>query len=241
MYILTSKTGILTGKLLGNLLNLNVFTKPQETSPIIRWGNSTGAYMYETIFNDRKLIDVASSKLMFSCWMAQTELAFIKLINTIPEHYPIFVRTLLNSYSGRGIVICKTEEEYEKYKDYYYSYFVPFRFELRVHCLNGIVSKIFKKECSTEEQDIPVRNSENNYHFSSRNINLYPKVHALVEEFFKVFPMKMVGLDLGYSEVEGRYYIIEANSCPSLNENTAELYANFIKENNNEFDWAGSH
>jgi glutathione synthase/RimK-type ligase-like ATP-grasp enzyme len=233
-YILSAKTGIVTARNLANLLDIKAKLNPRINPPLIRWGNSSNIYIKDTKLNDPNLMRIASNKLSFSQFSEKNEIESIILYNgVVPKSYPIFVRTLLNSYSGKGIVIAEDENTYLKYRNYPYSLFKNFQFELRVHVLGGKVVKIFRKEKDNEndnEQKYPIRNIKNGYHFSVRNINNYPKVNAIAESLYKKFPLEMMGLDLGYVEEEHKYYIIEVNTCPSLNDETIKLYVDFLKE-----------
>lgn len=231
-YILSSRTGIVTARNLAEILNIKAKINPRENSPLIRWGNSSNIYKYDTLFNEPNLVQIASNKESFSNFAKEKNINAVVLERGIPKSYPIFVRTLLNSYSGKGIVIAENEEQYLPYKNYSYSIFKKFAFELRVHVLGGKVVKILKKEKNdgVDEVKLPIRNTMNGYHFALKDINNYPKVIPVMESLFINFPLQMMGVDIGYVNDEHKYYIIEVNTCPSLNVETIKIYADFLRE-----------
>lgn len=233
-YILSSKTGIVSARILANLLNIKVYQTINKInkgiSPIIRWGNSQNNGNNDTEYNSIEVIKTVSNKLLFSEFCKGEGIPQLTLYRGIPEKYPVFVRTLLNSYGGRGIEIINSDEEYEKLQEHPFSYFVKFDFELRCHVLNGEIVKIFKKipPDGMEEKEFPIRNQDNGYHFSLRNIDKYPKARDICHFLYEKLNIKFCGVDLGYDPTSKDYTIIEVNSCPGLNEETSKIYAEFL-------------
>ena len=171
--------------------------------------------------------------MLFSTFAKENSIIHLELLRTeFPEKFPVVIRTLLNSYGGKGIVLATNEQEFTPYyKKYFYTYFEPLAFELRVHVLEGNIIKIFKKVRAEEEAELyPIRNNDRGYHFSVRNVENYPKLTDYVHNLYEKFPMKMMGLDVGYSAEKRQYITIEVNSCPSLNELTINEYVNYLRD-----------
>jgi len=235
-YILTSKSGIITARRLANLLNMNCYLQPKIISPAIRWGNTNGDYLQDTELNDKNLIIKASSKVSFSELMEISGVPNVTLYkNILPESYPVFIRTLTRSSCGKGIKIVTNEEEFNQYRYNYYSYFYDFKFEIRVHVLDGKVVKVFKKvfmpeDGSESEETYPIRNSKNNYTFKRKNIEAFPKAINLVDKIYEVLPLRFMGVDMGFIKNYG-YKVIEVNTAPSLNGETLLLYKDFFERN----------
>jgi len=246
-YILTRKFLKPTARLLAKELGLVVRTEiVDDTFPTIRWGNSEGSSEdspsnEETIYNSPELIYFASSKKAFSTMMLEGNITVIEFHKGTPEHYPVVVRTTLSGYGGKGIVVCENWEEFGQYDACWWSYWYNFSYELGVHILGGMVVKVFRKEWSPTDEMIslgiselkyPIRNSKKGYSFKLLSIEGHPKLYKTVEEFYKVFPIQMGRLDIGWDVNSKCYRVIEFNSAPGLaeNDNTLKLYVDFLKE-----------
>ena len=143
--------------------------------------------------------------------------------------YPVVVRTILNSNQGNGIVIIKTPEEFEPYKEHYWSNWINFDFELGVHAINGEIVRVFKKICQDDEREFPIRNVGNNYKFSLRNIEKYKTLPDFISKLHEVLGFEICRYDIGWDSINKRYCCIEANTAPSLSNNfrTLEVYGNY--------------
>lgn len=156
----------------------------------------------------------------------------IKYKITEPEQndYPIVIRTVLNGNQGNGIVIAKNNTEYRPYRGNYWSNWISFEFELGVHCINGVIQRVFKKVCMDDEREFPIRNVSNNYHFAIRDVNKYKKLPEFVSKLHTVLNFEIVRYDIGWDKENKRYCCIEANTAPSLSNNieTLTMYGDYF-------------
>lgn len=226
---------LLTGK------DILVSTTPRIVPPLIRYGNMQGNYANDTSFNSKEFINICSDKLLFSEVMKENDIyspQYFRREDLISDGYfPLIIRTSLLSTGGRGIIICRNFEEFDTawggiYNDYYWTPFVNMQFELRVHVLGGEIERVFKKvKEDGYEDEFPIRNVKNGYHYSLRNQDNYPKIIDLVNKLTEIFGNNcFYGMDVGWDHINKKYFIIELNSAPNLNENTARIYAEYFIE-----------
>lgn len=103
-----------------------------------------------------------------------------------------------------------------------------------MHICNGQLLRTFIKirEEGAAQVEFPVRNSDNGWHFSLQNKPRHRvSIEALVKNLMERLPAYRKGffaLDLGWEASTKTMYIIEGNSAPGLNENTADAYARAI-------------
>ena len=150
-------------------------------------------------------------------------------LNGLPIKYPLVIRTTLNENQGKGITIAENFEQWFPYKDYYWSNWINFEFELGVHVINGEIVRVFKKICQDDEREFPIRNVGNNYKFSLRNIEKYKTLPDFIDKLHKVLEFEICRYDIGWDKENKRYVCIEANTAPSLSNNfrTLEVYGNY--------------
>lgn len=243
MHILTHKGLYNSAKLLAEKFKqargkpVFVYTdrKPEDSgAPLVRWGNGQHFFNNDTSYNSREVIGVCGSKSHFASAMQRAGIPHVEYYRgTEPNKFPVVIRTVLNGHGGEGIVICKSIEEYRRnYAGHVWSYWYNFDFELGVHILNGRVERVFKKVWKNDsaEPEFPIRNTDRGYNFSLKEIEKYPKLQTIVDEFYRAVPLKMGRLDIAWDKPNKTYRIIEANSAPSLSENvnTLNMYAEFL-------------
>ena len=208
--------------------------------PFIRYGHKGSIGIRNNAvdlnFNTRKFIEASGNKMIMSKTFTEAGVVtpqFYQMTKD-PEDYPVMVRTTLSGFKGRGIYICETTKEFESFCDQKGSFWTPFlniSREYRVHVVNNQIVKLFKKVYSGEEpEDYPIRNMDNGYHFSIRNnMNPFVKLVQFVDRICEVMPIGFTAMDIGFLENERKYILIETNSAPGLNENSAGLFVDEIK------------
>jgi len=225
-YLLLRNSTCLTGKLLAKQLGIKHYFNPRSNPPLIRWGNSSGYYDEDTEYNNREDIIVASHKVnMFNVLNNVIPLLEYKR-NSPPKKYPVFVRTLLQSSKGRGIIICNNEEEFYPYSNYYYTEYEPFTREFRVHVIKGNIVKVMEK---VSDNTIKTSDTSTYRRIDSNKLHDGKLLFTSVEKLYSTFPIGFCGIDFGYSPEKG-FVFIECNSAPSLNSLTLELYATTLKD-----------
>lgn len=247
-YLLSSSYSFPSAKLIRNCLiergvelKLTAHEERMRKYPLVRYGNSNIILWEkgeETKLNSPKIIRLTSNKKRFSDILLDVGIdapKFELLVDEkLPDDFPVVVRETLTSCGGRGIHIIEKQGELESLlnKGFYWTPYIFMDFELRVHILGGTIVKVFKKirEDGLEEERYPIRNNERGYHFSSRKVENCPKLVDVITQINDALPEKtyFMALDVGWNPDSKKYFILEGNSAPGLNENTACLYADYI-------------
>lgn len=194
---------------------------------VIRYG-STEIHEGTDTLNTLEVIRTCSNKLNFSNLMQEEDIYSPIFYRGTPREnqYPLIVRTTLNSYGGKGMILINNSNEFHYNNNVYWTPYIETQFELRVHVLGGRIIRIFKKE----DGEGYIRTSGNGWHFSLKENGSYPKVNLVVQKICNIprFANAFFALDLGWNPVNKQYLVFEANSAPGLNEHTANLYAEYI-------------
>jgi hypothetical protein len=191
---------------------------------VIRYGSTSLHEGIDTL-NSLEVIRTCSNKLSFSNMMRENNIYTPVFSRGSPSHFPIIVRTTLNSFGGRGMILVNNAKDFH-YENAYWTPYIATDFELRVHVLGGKIIRVFRKEGGENY----IRTSSNGWHFSLRENETYPKVNSVVKKIFStpMFSNCFMALDLGWDSSVKEYVVFEGNSAPGLNEHTANLYAEYI-------------
>lgn len=207
--------------------------------PTIRYGNSQRlGEESDTEINSPQAIILMSKKDHFSNTLSEHGIwcpRFTLLDSSNrPNEFPAIIRETLTASGGVGIHVVDTTEMVQTFLERrcWWTPFVQMDFELRVHIAGGVILKIFRKEFAgeNEEEKYPIRNLHRGYHFSLKETKNYPRVKDLVEKIQPHLPQGsfFYALDIGWNRERKEYFVLEANSAPGLNDNTASLYAEAI-------------
>ena len=233
-FILSNPELVASARLLAEELDIRLSVRPLEEAPSIRWGNSAGEYLKDTKYNDPVLIH-ESRKDILSDIMVMNGIPCVEIHrgDIVPDHFPVVRRNILAGAGGAGIKVIRSPEEFDARRSAAWSYWRQFDYELGVHIFDGEVLRIFKKIWTGPENEpqYPIRNSDNGYHFRLVSINSFPKLPALLKQFYRVFPIGFARLDIGWDIENRTYRIIECNSAPSVaaNHNTLAVYAEHLR------------
>lgn len=208
--------------------------KVRNKGILFRYGNDA-AVEGDTSFNSPLFISLSKNKMNFSLFCKENELYSPEYFTreVVPTEFPVVMRSTLTGYGGVGIHFARNIDEFNQTmcRTWHWTPFVRCQFELRMHLFNGEVNRIYKKEPIHEESEFPIRNSYNEYHYSLKNNDKYPKVLELgnrLGELFRPLGGKFAAVDLGWDAVNKKYFIFEINSAPGLNRTNAMEYAQFI-------------
>lgn len=243
-FILASKVSFPSAKLLRDYLGQFTSERIRVVSSenkVVNKNNILFSYGYPSEYsklNSADFIRFCSNKKVCSDYLINNGFYSPEFKRTVPlvSDYPILVRSTLTGHGGRGINICQNREQFTKVWNptYWWTKFVETNAEYRVHCFNGKILRLMRKDLvdnNVEENDYPVRNLDNGYHFSPRRLDNYDGIVRLVERLqLKLTGGIFYGLDLGYMPDKKDYFIFEINSACGLNDNTALLLAEQISE-----------
>jgi glutathione synthase/RimK-type ligase-like ATP-grasp enzyme len=242
--ILTSSVSWTSAKLLRDALEkksgneIFITDNPEKVKRgiLIRYGNSAQVHrrVDDTEFNPPDFVNFCVNKGYFSDVMNAVGIYTPEYHNdTLPNHYPVLIRKTLTGSGGRGIVVVRDEQEFLRNwnRIYKWTQFLKTNFEARVHVLDGKIARLFVKEPEGEEGPTPIRNIGHGYHFSLREDieNKYSKLKTLIQKVIAASPKShFFAADVGYDPERKEYVVFELNSAPGLNENTADIYAQFL-------------
>lgn len=241
--------------------------KYKKDDIIINWGNSVkpnfllGVDNY-IIINDFEAVENCINKLNCLTILKENNIPIISFMTskeeaetTINKGEIIYCRTLLNSKSGKGIVIADTIEKIVDSK-LYTSYFKNTN-EYRVHVFNGEIidlqekrkmseEKLLFHNISKEKRNRKIRNHDSGWCFCRNNIVFPEIISTLAIEAIKALGLTFGACDILYNEKTGKVAILEINTAPGL-EAGLETHKNyciafskyldlpFSEENYNEF------
>ena len=208
--------------------------RPRESDVIINWGSSTNPVWIEdqVDFNSCECVGRSSNKLStFIDLETYVNIPrFTTKINTAKqwttEGYKVFCRTILNSHSGKGIIIADTPEKVVPAP----LYTLEFKKtnELRLHVVNNSVLLVQEKRRRNgfNGRTNDIWNSDNEYVYCKNNIvipNLdYIKKMAI--QAVEYLGLNFAAIDIGYNQQTKEFVIFEVNTAPGLTPSTAVLY-----------------
>lgn len=232
----------------GKRLKLSGSTfNPRLGDVIINWGNSQGYPVPRVLnipvchyLNRPEDLEGASNKLSFFETVKEKHPEIIPEYWTNPEEipdsaFPIVCRTLLNSHSGRGIVLANTRDElvgaplYVKY--------LKKKEEYRVHCianqLDGeaktflVQRKARRNDC--ENPNWQVRNHANGFVFVRNDVNPPACVKEVALQAFLATGLDFGAVDVIWNEHTDKAHVLEVNTAPGLEGSTVTDYADAIR------------
>lgn len=198
----------------------------------LRYGNSSPVNCKDTEFNSPEFINLASNKKLFSDFLLKRGFYCPEFRRDTPTEFPIIIRTTLTGTGGQGIIVCRNLEEFRNNwgSNYWWTSFIHTSSEYRIHILGGVIKKIQKK-IGEDREEFPIRNMDRGYHFSVReNLDAFPKTQTLITELNKHLLGRFYSLDVGMDSDGEKLFIFEANSASGLNENTADIYSDYLIE-----------
>lgn len=149
----------------------------------------------------------------------------------VADGVPVVCRQLLNSHSGRGIVLAATAEQlaraplYTKYKKK--------RKEFRVHVFNGQVLDVSEKrklrrENRPEHFDGYIRNHANGWIFARDGVVRPDDLAGVAVAACAALGLDFGAVDVIWNEKENKCYVLEVNTAPGLEGTTLTNYTNAI-------------
>ena len=214
-----------------------------KTDVFINWGSSNikrEIIWIENYFNNPAFVEIAANKLQAFKELDGTS-PIPKFTESLEEASKwlaegvckkVVCRTLLNGYSGAGIVIADTPEQLVPAP--LYVQYIPKKHEYRVHVGFGkafFVQQKKKKKEGVENANFQIRNHQNGFIYAHLDVDLPEEIkQKCVDAIIKI------GLDFGavdviYNEKQNKYYILEINTAPGLQGTTLEKYVQMFKEN----------
>jgi hypothetical protein len=221
-----------------------LITRDSNKDILFRYGNSSPARCFSSL-NPPEFIRLLSDKERFSLFCTKYGISapiFTKLSKRLPETFPVLVRSTLKGSGSEGIYpVNDLEELSEMNTNWYWVPYYQLSKEYRVHIVDEKVVKVFCKKFNgtIDHNGIIIRNNDNSM-FSLVNFEggleegkynkMKEMVDSLIYELGNSFKDSHLffALDIGWAKGKKDYIILEGNSAPGLNEDTALKYAEIL-------------
>lgn len=227
---------------------------PNQEDLIINWGNAGFKSFPELvnlpvdILNKPSAVMLASNKYLtlrglthqgISCLDYTDEIKVVE--DWLEEGWTVIGRQTLHGSGGDGIVIISDEVGLVEWKDLpLYTKYQKKKWEYRVHVFKGSVIDITQKKKklgTVSPTNGKIRNLAEGWIFAHNDIkcNDVVALRTLAIEAVNALGLDFGGVDIIYNEAQDKYYIVEINTAPGLeNTETIKAYRDaFIKEANN--------
>lgn len=226
---------LLAGMLGGKLIkHQNSKYKPKDTDVIINWGSaSIPEFPVAKIYNKKPIGD----KLNFlnGCKDNGVE-EFVPPFTTskaVAEEWVkggevVVARKLLNSHSGKGIVLCDANTPVVDAP--LYTLYCKKACEFRVYWVKGFDQIMVKQKLKkTGEEPSKIQNLDNGYVYGSVNHEISPVVIPTAMAVAKAFDMDFGAIDIIWNKHYNKATVLEINSAPGMVDSTAEWFVSAFK------------
>lgn len=241
MLVLPYKEGSESAKNLAFNINAKLLKSQSPsrffTSPVINWGNSKRVIAsLSGVLNNPKFVKRALNKLS-TFEILKTNNVSIPDFTTdievakqwIEDGEWVVCRTLLESHSGRGIVLAKTVEELTRCP-LYVKYFKK-TYEFRIHVFNNkvidYVQKRKRNEVPETEYNKYIRSHNNGWVFCRDDIIERDTLKTLAVDAVKALRLDFGAVDIVMMS-NGKAKVLEVNCAPALEGTTLERYTQAI-------------
>jgi glutathione synthase/RimK-type ligase-like ATP-grasp enzyme len=245
MYLIASKSGILTGRLLANKLGINFHTNlshiRKNIDILVRYGNAGDSdnIKQDTDINSREsIIKISNKKGLFDylkCYDIITpKYHLYNYGEPIPEQleFPLLSRRLFH-HGGLDIKVCDSSKDIPYDTEALVPFYQTTR-EYRVHVLFGEVIKVLRKVPINENTAHPIiRSSYRGWHYKVADLNKITYADSLIKistGVAKILGCAFCGIDIAWSKELKRWIVWEVNSAPSLNSQSLDIYSDRIIE-----------
>lgn len=226
---------LLATKIGGKLIkHTNSKYKPKATDVIINWGSaSIPEFPVAKILNANPI----GNKLEFfqqitkaglgDCvppWTTDKNVA----LEWLSEGYLVVGRALLNSHSGKGIILANNAVDLHNVP--LYTQYIKKAREYRVYWVKGASSSLIKQKLKkTGESHSKIQNLDNGYVYGSVNHELSPVVVETAAKVAQAFDMDFGAIDIVWNKHYNKAYVLEINSAPGMVDSTADYFVNTFK------------
>ncbi len=245
MYLIASRAGIITGKLLAKSLGLQFHNNVEQiksgSEVMIRYGNAQQSTRIgkDTDCNSRDSILKMSAKHLLWQYLEDSGIMTPRYYRPedVPTNlsYPYLARSKMHR-AGKDIIICNNPWDTPNNPEYIVPYYPTLR-EYRVHVAFGNVVKVLRKYAVDENSNEKIRTSTYGWRYNSSSLDQVQCAKAMVETALntaEILDAKFCGIDMAWSSKEhglGKWIVWEVNSAPSLNSSSLKLYTDLFKEN----------
>ena len=222
----------------------NGLYQPRSKHLIVNWGNSsipTWAMNAAQLLNPPYEVRLACNKLYalndldfhnvpipaFTCDPAVAR-------GWLQDGDSVVSRYLLNSHSGKGIVIDSLDSYdifiHRERAPLYVKYFKK-KHEYRVHVFNGKVIDVQQKRKRREtDVNYQIRNHANGWVYCREDVSPPPEALDIAVKAVAALGLDFGAVDVAYNQHYDKCVVFEVNTAPGSFGHTHDVYVNAIKE-----------
>lgn len=242
VFVIYSNKSCVTGRNIARYLGANHGKRQNDGRRydyLIRWGSSRGVEYIpsEETINLQRAINGNTNKLDALRTLEEAGIP-TPAFSTNPSDldYPILGRAS-NHTQGSDINLILQERDVELTENDFYVEYIPTELEYRLHVMNGDVFLVREKRKRNGEDNHPyIRNYETGW------VLLEPRAehpeHEIAANALEALDLDFGAVDLVRGE-DGREYVLEVNTAPSLNENNLPRYGERLAERVGLDEWPG--
>lgn len=214
--------------------------KPKERSLIVNYGASWQPPWYTgTCLNKPYFVAKASNKLLSFACFSQEEIVCPNWTTDINiargwanSGHVVVCRNLLNSHSGRGIVLAGPETPQMPVSPLYVKYKKK-RTEYRIHVFRHTIidateKRRMRRDWRPDTFDGYIRNHANGWIYARDNVVLPSDSGPLAVDAVAALGLDFGACDVIWNEHENKSYVLEVNTAPGLEGTTLVNYTNAI-------------
>lgn len=209
---------------------------PKPNRFVINWGSSQP--VSSMCLNFPEDVADASNKLKsFDCMWGYVNIPDYTTDKEVAQEWidkghMVVGRKLLNSHSGKGIVLFDSETITSNLECPLYVQYKKKRKEFRVHVFNGKVIDVQQKKrrLGGGVSSNYIRNHSNGWVFCRDNVTLPEDAAEQAIKAVDALCLTFGAVDIIWNEKENKSYVLEVNTAPGLEGTTLEKYGKAIKE-----------
>lgn len=210
---------------------------------VINWGRTLPMNWRATIVNPPHAVAVASNKYATFRALDAAHLSIPSFSTSMEDALPwvkdgiVFGRQLVTSHSGKGIVVCRTEDEIKAAEGVkLWVKYIKKDKEQRVHVMLGEILDVQEKRKSRNRETTGtlIRNTANGYVFCREGVEADSERDSLALAAAQALGLDFAALDLIRGKADGKWYVLEANTAPGLEGTTLLHYETALRRLVNE-------
>ncbi len=249
MYVLASKSGILTGRRLAKELGLRFHTNAnkirQNSSVIIRYGNAQESPRIadDMNCNSRDSIIRCSNKHKLFYYLKDSGILAPEYFpyrsgKSIPDRLGLrFLGRKREHRAGQDIVLLERFQNVPHGTEYLVPLYENIIREYRVHVAFNNVVKVMRKYPMSDDANPIIKTASFGWQYKRSNLGRVECSESMQKTALKVaeiLGLQFCGVDMAWSGKEkglGKWIVWEVNSAPSLNSDSLKLYVDLFKKN----------
>jgi glutathione synthase/RimK-type ligase-like ATP-grasp enzyme len=212
---------------------------------IINWGSSNIPYRRAKVINSRLAVNTAANKLSFFKKMAETKginiprftTEYTTALDWVKDGFDVCSRAVVDGNEGRGLFITNKIDDLPKGSPLYTRY-LPKSAEYRVYVVDGHAVRAQRKVYPSakikagEKPDWKIRNEANGFLFVVADLKEIPSSQIFQQAILatQAAGLNFGGVDVAWNATAKMASVLEVNTAPGIEGQTATIVANSLKD-----------